>query len=720
MASSLAYAEGARGSGLSAALARATSPTTQQQWTCPCLNVRLSLAPGSTPSAANVDRQRTPWLAELASDHAINIQFPSLTSRETVTVADNSNVACAKCLNCDTIVYAATKPAPPGPARALGFNTASSNAAAAAAVSDAVKEPNAPVSPTSARMFRSPSREAVPTRAHRANSRSNEPLVRPLDRKVWILPDALSPQQASQAAGSDAFSPAFNVLVPRIPAASRALPLEEPAANGASASHADNARDATPTRPPPGAGARKSSYGAGASSIGYALPAVPQHLISTPPASPRIGAPASSATSPGATSSPAPSINPAIALPAPHPLASQLDSVAIERLKDMRSKAEAEVFELVRQKRREMELLEKRFREEAESLLSVTKTPRTTRGTTTNGSAAQLIQRALNEQQQQQQQQQQQHSSSSSSRPQQQPSLGQLATISTAETESPRIPPAPRPASPSAPGRQPRRLRGRLAPQQANHAATASTTSTRICRHLHSRGVPPTPRQAKSAPRSPTAVRPAPWHPLSVASARRSPCAVVTCPLRCRTGPKSDVCASAIHRETTRRSRRRPTPTPPLRPTRSPTRRTMRGTLSVACAARKTPPGRERAAATTATSMPRWTAGAADASPPARGRARRRESHANVKASRPRSCLLRLQRRPPLRSCRIPARMWAVVAQDADQLRHSIHLRSCLRLCLQSGRRLRMWTTDAMPTRTRLRSAASSSRPSRSPNRRRR
>ncbi len=396
-------------SGLSSALSRGLSPSIQQ-WTCPCLNIRLSIAPGS--SSAAVNSNRSPWLAELSSDNAIQVEFPSLTSRETVSVAENTNIACAKCLNCNTVVYAASKPAPPGPNRALGFNTSSSTAAGVA--NDALKEAAGTVSPTRSRQFSSPSRDSA-SKTERNSSRSNEPLVRPLDRKVWILPDALSPQQATSVAGSDAFSPAFNVLVPRSSAVSRNAQAEDAFRNAANAAHADALRDATPTRPAGGVGNRQASYGSGAGTAAYTLPAVPQHLVSSPPASPRTSAPSSTAAA--TPTSPAPSgivsgaqgssANPILAA---NPLATQLDSVAIERLKDMRSKAEAEVFELVRQKRREMEQLEKRFREEAESLLAVTKAPRQSKTSTANGSTASLIEQALKDQQRQAEQQQQQRS----------------------------------------------------------------------------------------------------------------------------------------------------------------------------------------------------------------------------------------------------------------------------------------------------------------------
>lgn len=375
-------------SGLSAGLERGPSAAIQQ-WTCPCLNVRLSLAPGSAPSTAT--KPNGPWLAELSSDDAITVLFPSLTSREAVSLAENTNIACAKCLNCDTVVYAASKPAPPGPARALGFNTALSNGPG-----DASNDAGATVSPTAARQYRSPSRDARP------NPRPNDPLVRPLDRKVWILPDLLSPEQASARAASEAFSPAFNVLIPRGSAA-----LREPDDRNRSAQpSSEDIRDATPTRPTPSASNRSSSYGAGSSGISYALPAVPQHLVTSPPTSPRAPNPVStnpltaSAASPGVASSTAPAPSSASdSIFANNPLATQLDSVAIERLKDLRSKAEAEVFELVRQKRREMEQLEKRFREDAEALLSVTKMPRQSKSGTSNNSTASLIETALKQQQ---------------------------------------------------------------------------------------------------------------------------------------------------------------------------------------------------------------------------------------------------------------------------------------------------------------------------------
>lgn len=372
-------------SGLSSALARASSSSVRQ-WTCPCLNVRLSLSPESpTPSEGS---SGIPWLAELASDDAIHVEYPSLVSRETVSLAENNSIACAKCLNCDTIVYAASKPAPPGPARALGFNTLASSSG------DAVRESRSPVSPSAAKQLRSPSRDS----ADRLNSRTNESPVRPLDRKVWILPEALSPEQASNAAASEAFSPAFKVVIPRTNANSTL------ADRPATAAHApDSARD--PIHPASDFHKRTSSYGSGANSIAYALPAVPQHLITSPPNSPRVGAPTPhTATSTGAVASPTPShlgSSLSSALVA-NPLASQLDSVAIERLKDLRSKAEAEVFELVRQKRREMEQLEKRFREEAESLLAVTKTSKQTKSKTSSSLTVSLIEKALLEQKQHQ------------------------------------------------------------------------------------------------------------------------------------------------------------------------------------------------------------------------------------------------------------------------------------------------------------------------------
>ncbi|SNX81738.1 uncharacterized protein MEPE_00443 [Melanopsichium pennsylvanicum] len=383
-------------SGLSAALARGSSPSISQ-WTCPCLNIRLSLAPGSSPfSQSSSKGDRSPWLAELSSDNAIQVQFPSLTSRESVSLTENTSVTCAKCLNCDTVLYAASKPAPPGPNRALGFNISSSNTA----TGDALKEAGGPVSPTAAKQYRSPSRD-------RLNARLHEPIVRPLDRKIWILPDALSPEQASNAAGSEAFSPAFNIVVPRGSATLR----EEAPRDGSNVSALDNLRNTTPTRPAAGTTNRQSSYNSGSSNIAYALPAVPQHLITSPPASPRVGVPPStnaSTAASGATTSlgsttniPGPFESSSNPFFANNSLAFQLDSVAVERLKDMRSKAEAEVFELVRQKRREMEQLEKRFKEEAESLLAVSKTPRQPRGNASNGSAASLIENFLAEQQQQ-------------------------------------------------------------------------------------------------------------------------------------------------------------------------------------------------------------------------------------------------------------------------------------------------------------------------------
>ena len=402
-------------SDLSSALARSSSPAVQQ-WTCPCLNIRLSLAPGSSPNTvtSSANANRSPWLAELVSDNAIHIQFPSLTSRETVSLSENTNIACAKCLNCDTVVYAASKPAPPRPARAVGFNTSSS------ASGDAAKESSSTFSPSPAKPFSSPSRDST-NKVDRLNPRSSEPVVRPLDRRVWILPDTLDPQQASNVAASQAFSPAFNILVPR---PTTSLP-EKTAQDTAVAVALDHPRDTTPTRPSAGPHTRTSSYSSNTSNIAYALPAVPQHLITSPPLSPRVGAPSSTfpssanaPTSPGVGASPAPSnlgssSNPLFTA---NPLASQLDSVAIERLKDVRSKAEAEVFELVRQKRREMELLEKRFREEAESLLAVTKLPKQSKSSSNNDETASMIEKALLEQQPQQQQQQQQPQSPSASR----------------------------------------------------------------------------------------------------------------------------------------------------------------------------------------------------------------------------------------------------------------------------------------------------------------
>ncbi|GAC95466.1 hypothetical protein PHSY_003042 [Pseudozyma hubeiensis SY62] len=376
-------------SGLSSALTR-TSTASIQEWTCPCLNVRLSLAAESTRSFRASNGK--PWLAELASDDAIHVKVPDLISRETVSLAHHTSFACAKCLNCDTFIYAVNKPAPPGPARSLGFNTSSASSGGSA--SDAA-------SPSAARQLRSPSRDSAPT-IDRLNPRKNESPVRPIDRKVWILPDALSPEQASNAAKSKALSPAFEILI----AGSHASLFDNAPQSSSHAPALDTAREATPTRPSAGLHNRTSSYGSTASAVAYSLPAVPQHLVSSPPASPRVGTPSTNAPiSPGAVSSPAPSPlgSNSVSAPSANPLAVHLDSIAIERLKDMRSKAEAEVFELVRQKRREMELLEKRLREEAESLLAVTKASKQSKSKGSNSaSTAALIERALLEQNQQQ------------------------------------------------------------------------------------------------------------------------------------------------------------------------------------------------------------------------------------------------------------------------------------------------------------------------------
>ncbi|PWZ02603.1 hypothetical protein BCV70DRAFT_196844 [Testicularia cyperi] len=380
------------------------SPIPVTEWSCPCLNVRLSLASDQQQEGPQGDEPGRAWLATLASDNAITVQYPSLTSRENITLEGDdtirtsgnfsNNVVCAKCLNCNTVVYAASKPAPLGPNRAVGFATATTSAESGR---DSV--PRHAKSPV-----RDPSANA-PRLSERSISRSVEPLVRPLDRKVWILPDTLNPQQASAVSTSEAFSPAFNILVHRRtdPPSLDRNASDEPYSPTTEASR----RDATPTRST-AAGTRQTSFSAlPATGMTYALPPVPQHLITTPPQSPSIGSgaggapktPLSSATTPVSVSVPASSglLGTSGLF---HPLATQLDLVAVEKLKDLRSKAEAEVFELVRQKRREMEMLEKRIKQEADVLLEVTRAPKTARKGLDSGITASMIGRALRNQQQ--------------------------------------------------------------------------------------------------------------------------------------------------------------------------------------------------------------------------------------------------------------------------------------------------------------------------------
>ncbi|KAN0062242.1 hypothetical protein ACQY0O_005423 [Thecaphora frezii] len=119
--------------------------------------------------------------------------------------------------------------------------------------------------------------------------------------------------------------------------------------------------------------------------MSYTLPAVPAHLITSPPSSPNAGASLSSANlgAPATAAASSTTSSPSSLLAGNgfnHPLAKMLDTAAVERLREFRSKAEAEVFELVRQKRREMEALEKRTKEEAEALLEATRTRRTPSG----------------------------------------------------------------------------------------------------------------------------------------------------------------------------------------------------------------------------------------------------------------------------------------------------------------------------------------------------
>ncbi|PWN49122.1 hypothetical protein IE53DRAFT_162257 [Violaceomyces palustris] len=289
-----------------------TSTMNPQEWACPCLNVKLSIF----PLPRDVEEGK-PWAATLSDLEGIQATFPLLTSRETASFGGGPSLACVRCLNCSLLVYGAAKPAPPGPARTYGFITNDS-----------------------------PSKERS-----RSDGRSQETFVKPIDGKVWILPGAVGPDQVAKFLRSESYSPAFKIVIDKNKVEESST-LSEPTSP-------TNSTDEFPSRGRLGAN-RRSSLTQIPNALPYTLPTVPSHLISTPPQSPKPG---------GGASHPSTPTSLLVSGGLSNPLVGQLEASALESLRDFRAKAEAEIFELVRQKRREMEVLEKRTKEEAKVLL---------------------------------------------------------------------------------------------------------------------------------------------------------------------------------------------------------------------------------------------------------------------------------------------------------------------------------------------------------------
>lgn len=257
--------------------------------------------------------------------HAISVSVmphlqahPLLTSRESVTLTESSSnsIPALRCANCGELVYAVEKAAAPGPARSLGFFSSSSSV---------------PETPTKEKS--------------RTDERSRDPSVKPVDGFVWIMQSCIDAEGVKRAQMHEHYSPVFQVIVD----------LSRRQSNGASVTSASLSQDSNVRQ---GVGSsRRSSFGQLPGAGYYTLPAVPSRLLTSPPQSPE---PKSSLA----------------LLSAPltrHPLAAQLESVALERLREHRAKAEAEIFELVRRKRKEMEALEQRTLAEGEVLLESTR-----------------------------------------------------------------------------------------------------------------------------------------------------------------------------------------------------------------------------------------------------------------------------------------------------------------------------------------------------------
>ncbi|EPQ26157.1 uncharacterized protein PFL1_06365 [Pseudozyma flocculosa PF-1] len=356
------------------------------EWSCRCLNVRLRLT--DDHPVQTTDNHFKP--AQLADSDSVRVTFPYLIARENVSLPDTGlTLTCTRCLNCSTLVYGAAKPAPPGPARTYGFLPASSSSASAATATTSTAPPP-PESPSREPSGLVPTGSSSSVRAASRDARPYEPFVRPLDGQVVLLPDALTPQEAQEAHKSTLFSPAFRILVQR----DASTPSSSQAETAEPVPVADMSN---PGRPSIGGNRRPSVGPLPSAAMSYTLPAVPAHLITSPPQSPRAtsgsaGAGAAS-TSNGVPASSSMSLLAGSSLG--HPLASMLDSAAVERLREFRSKAEAEVFELVRQKRREMEALEKRTRDEAEALLEATRARKPAASLQAGGGAGSLMSVAL-------------------------------------------------------------------------------------------------------------------------------------------------------------------------------------------------------------------------------------------------------------------------------------------------------------------------------------
>ncbi|PWN19832.1 hypothetical protein BCV69DRAFT_283938 [Microstroma glucosiphilum] len=297
---------------------------------CPCLNVRVKYHAGSEEGGK----------VRLAEEDGVVVALPSLVGKELAQVsalgASSLPRTALRCLHCSTSVYAVEKALSAGPTRSVGFRSASGSG-------------NAP-SVTS-----SPSAEL-----RKATPSTKDVLVRPQDGFIYLLPGSIGADEIREAEVDDAFSPIYGVSVSLVSPPGSSAMLSESSSSGrpsfAKAQH------------------RQSSYGQYTSASQYGLQGLPNHIVISPSASPRARSPSNSMSASVSGGWIPPTGSSSSSSPTPSPLATQLDTAALDSLRQWRTAAEQEIVQMVRAKRREFDDLIKRAKVEGEAMLERVKT----------------------------------------------------------------------------------------------------------------------------------------------------------------------------------------------------------------------------------------------------------------------------------------------------------------------------------------------------------
>ncbi|CAO1622549.1 unnamed protein product [Sympodiomycopsis kandeliae] len=358
---------------------------TSKQVACKCLNIRVSYQENEPSATSSHDSGVRP--ADLV-EGGTNVALPLVVGRDLINVPEITSafaVPALRCLNCSTCVYAVEKAASSGPTRSVGFksNTPSGSTASPQPSTATITTTNA----------NSRSTTESPNRQKTASSRDLSAL-KPADGVIYILPGCLDEIAIQEQEKSPAFSSIYGVVIldnqrSRSSASNGSAPSADEDATSDSlqgTSSSDSQPIARPNQQQ-----RHSSYGTLASVSQYGLQGLPGHLItlstdSSQTRSPRssmIGSQSllSSANHPSA----APNLqhnssaSPALAAvqttsglseisSSSHPIAVQLDATALERLRLWRAAEEQKIQDIIRAKRRALDVLIQKTKEEATAI----------------------------------------------------------------------------------------------------------------------------------------------------------------------------------------------------------------------------------------------------------------------------------------------------------------------------------------------------------------